>query len=105
MSAQETAFELDNITLRLGPVLELETASKLKDTLADQLNGCALVVDAGAVEQVHAAVLQLFAAFAPAAEAAGVFIEWEKVSPAFREAAACLGLAGALKLPAAEAAA
>jgi ABC-type transporter Mla MlaB component len=56
-------------------------------------------VDAGEVEQVDGAVLQLFASFVPAAETAGVFVEWQAVSDAFRAAADRLGLAALLQLP------
>ena len=99
MSESQCGLEIDNITLRLPERIIWTDTPRLKSLLVEQLNGCALMVDAGAVDTVDAAVLQLFASFMPAAADAGIFVEWEAVSQPFREAAAVTGLAAALELP------
>ncbi len=81
---------MSNTVLVLGPCLDLTLAAALKADL-ELLPEQDRVVDAGAVCRVTTPCLQVLLAARP---------RFTRVSPAFAEAAAILGIAGALQLPA-----
>lgn len=58
-----------------------------------------IVLDAGKVERVDTAVLQMLYSFVTSARAAGVRVSWGEVSTEFRAGARQLGLDKVLALP------
>lgn len=83
--------------LSLPAHLDIAHAGELKQALDAALaEKPPLLLDAGAVEQVDTAGLQLLLAFRRTRA-----IEWRNPSPALRDAAALAGMAGALALDAA----
>jgi anti-anti-sigma regulatory factor len=72
---------------------------ELRDALAVELRESdQLVLNAGGVQRVSTASLQILLGAIRAAEQRGIPARWEAASPALVEAAACLGLSAALKL-------
>jgi anti-anti-sigma regulatory factor len=73
---------------------------ELRDALTVELRDSdQLVLNAGGVRRVSTASLQILLGAIRAAEQRGMPTRWEAASPALIEAAACLGLGAALKLP------
>jgi anti-anti-sigma regulatory factor len=86
-------FHMDRqCTLREAEALKL-ALNAAEDSSGD------LTVDAGAVERIDTAGLQLLIAFAKRLELLERRLVWGPVSPAMRASARALGLAGALGLP------
>jgi anti-anti-sigma regulatory factor len=86
--------------------LTLDASCTLRETADLQFslvaaNGNPLVVDAGAVQRIDTAGLQLLVAMARRQQAAGRRLEWKAVSPELRQCSSRLGLDGALGLSAA----
>jgi anti-anti-sigma regulatory factor len=74
----------------------------LKVQLLDALEqGARVVLDAGEVERVDTAALQLLVLLRRELQARGATLDWRNASAAFNEAAGLLGLARILELPAA----
>ncbi|MGY0632975.1 STAS domain-containing protein [Luteimonas sp. A478] len=86
--------------LTLENDLGIEHCSLLKETLATCLDSSPLQVDAGAVERLHAASLQLLVAWLRDRTSAGLDTRWSACSDALHAAARSLGLEAALDLPA-----
>lgn len=81
--------------------VDIRSVQQLKDQLVAVLAKSrkkAIAVDAGAVERVDAAALQLLAAFVAAAKEHQRPVAWQSPSAAFAKAAADLGLTGPLVL-------
>lgn len=73
---------------------------ELRDALAaGLLESDPLILRAGSVQRASTAGFQILLGAIRAAEQRGIATRWESVSPAFIEAAACLGLEAALQLP------
>lgn len=80
--------------VRLGPSALIGDASQLHLQLLPLLDNAAPVaIDAGSVERVDTAVLQLLHAFGKERQARGRSLEWLAASNPLRAAAASLGLA------------
>lgn len=78
--------------------LGIEACTALKEALAAELHAPQVALDAGGVERVHTAGLQLLAAWWRAREASGLETGWTACSDTLRKAAATLGLDHALGL-------
>lgn len=78
--------------------LGIARSAELKELLAEHLHAKKRLVDAGAVEQVHTASLQLLAAWWRDRRAAGRTTGWAACSTPLRTAAWTLGLEKALEL-------
>ena len=73
--------------------MEIMDAADLRRSLSDVLaDGRPVVLDAGEVERVDTASLQVFAAFVRDARARGIRVEWRAPSDAMREAVQLLAL-------------
>jgi ABC-type transporter Mla MlaB component len=72
----------------------------VKATLIEALDAPALHIDGARVERVDTAALQLLVVFRREAAARGKTSAWQGVSAVMRDAAALLGLAQVLELPA-----
>lgn len=83
--------------------LGIEACTALKETLAADLHAPQIKVDAGKVERVHTAGLQLLLAWWRAREAAGLDTGWTACSDTLRTAATTLGLGALIGLDGAEA--
>lgn len=87
--------------LRLEPSCTLREAADLHfSMLAIRQEAAPLAIDAGAVERIDTAGLQLLASLARARVAAGGTLNWVAVSPELARCAARLGLEQTLALPA-----
>ncbi|SFR85920.1 STAS domain-containing protein [Dyella sp. OK004] len=73
----------------------------VKAELQAALSTASAELDASAVERVDTAALQLLAVFRREAASKGLAVAWVGASAALRDAAALLGLAHTLELPAA----
>ena len=67
--------------------------------LGRHLHAKSVVLEAGALQRVDAAGLQLLTAFLHSALARGIHVEWRSPALALRAAARHLGLETALRLP------
>jgi anti-anti-sigma regulatory factor len=77
-------------------------AAGLRDVLLARLGGGGpMVIDAGAVEEIDTAVLQLLASLWRSAAARGTVCSWSGVSEAMRRSANLIGMSDMLQLPAA----
>jgi len=86
-----------DITLEAS--VDVSMAAELRGTLDMALGGEGpLTVDAGAVERVDTAGVQLLLALRQESARRGRPLQWRAASPALRETAARLGLANALGL-------
>lgn len=72
--------------------LGIEACIALKDALAADLHTPQIMIDAGGVERVHTAGLQLLVAWWRAREATGLDTGWAACSDTLRSAATSLGL-------------
>jgi ABC-type transporter Mla MlaB component len=86
---------------RLAGALSIRSVGQTIGELRGALGSGTLRLDAGAVEQVDTAGLQLLVSALATASARGMAFEWVGVSATLRDAAAFLGLTDALRLPAA----
>lgn len=94
MDPLHTVSEMGETCVVFEPALDVTKVSVLHGELGRALKSAApLVLDAGRVERVDTAALQLLAAFFRAADAAGLTVRWQCVSPPLREATELLGLA------------
>lgn len=85
--------------LRLPAILGIAQLAELHPQFDQALEKAGpLALDASAVEQLDGAALQWLLAFHRAAREAGRAPDWRKPSPQLHEAAALLGLDGALGL-------
>ncbi|NLC61786.1 MAG: STAS domain-containing protein [Gammaproteobacteria bacterium] len=78
--------------------LGIDASGALKTALAAHLHAPSVELDAGGVERVHTAGLQVLLAWWQARESAGRQTRWSGCSETLRSAAATLGLATALGL-------
>lgn len=78
--------------------LGIEHCAALKQALGEHLDAPQRAVDAGAVERIHTASLQLLVAWWRDRSLAGRPTRWEACSDALRSAAGTLGLDAALDL-------
>lgn len=83
--------------------LGIEACAALKEALAADLHAPQVSIDAGGVERVHTAGLQLLATWWRAREAGGLETGWTACSDTLRAAAATLGLDQAMGLDKAQA--
>ena len=87
----------------LGDDLGIEAATDLKQHLAPHVaQPGPLVLDAGTVQRVHTASLQVLCSFVRQREQAGLATDFSAVSQSFRDAARLLGVGRQLGLPAAD---
>jgi phospholipid transport system transporter-binding protein len=87
--------------ITLDDVLDIAGAARLRDRFLQALDADgALIVEAGGVEHVDAAGVQLLYAFDHAARMAGRDVAWRSVSAALREAVVVLGLGDELRFSA-----
>lgn len=89
--------------------LNLDASCTLRETADLQFslvaaNGNPVVVNAGDVQRIDTAGLQLLVALAQRQKAAGRALEWKAASPELRQCSARLGLDEVLGLPAGDAA-
>ena len=84
--------------LRLPADLGIEHVAALRDELAAQLDATPLALDAGDVSRLHAAALQLLAAFCRERRDAGRATNWRAASATLRDGARVLGLGAMLDL-------
>jgi anti-anti-sigma regulatory factor len=82
----------------LGETVTIEQAGALHAELGRHLGAGQVVVEAGGVERVDAAGLQLLTAFVRAAHGRGTQVEWRSPSAVLRDGARRLGLSAALRL-------
>lgn len=88
------------IQINLSASLDITQVESLRASLADGLEqDLPILMDAGEVERVDAAALQLLCAFLVAAREAGLECTWEAVSPALQDGARLTGLEACLYLP------
>lgn len=81
------------VSLPLDAVADIRGVAELQQRLWDVLaQGHPVTIEAGAVERVDAAVLQLLLAFRRAAAEVGVGVHWGGVSSDFTQAARVCGL-------------
>jgi anti-anti-sigma regulatory factor len=90
-----------NASFALPANCSIRDAAQLKTALLGLLPQDSVAIDAGAVERIDTAGLQLLAAFMRDRAANGFGTEWCGVNATLRDAANILGLAGQLGLPAA----
>lgn len=89
-------------TVDLGPTLDITMVAELHGRLRELLETPGEVsLDAGELERVDAAGLQLLVAFTEHARSAALRVRWLGVSPCLEESAVLTGLGGLLELPAA----
>lgn len=86
--------------LMLPADCRMATQMALKDELLGMLDAGSVVLDGSQVERVDTAVLQLLVLFRREVAARGGTMSWREASGALGEAAALLGLAQTLELPA-----
>src|SRR5690554_1873746 len=89
--------------LKLDSDLGIEGCSALKQALSGHLDAPSLELDGADAARIHAASLQLLAAWWRARDAAGHETRWTACSESLRDAARILGLEAALGLAAAPA--
>ncbi len=88
-----------NEPLRLEAELGIEQAASLRAQLAQRLEDAKTVVlDAGEVQRIHTAAMQLFCLFCGDRRSAGREVSWHRPSPALRSAAALLGVTTLLQI-------
>lgn len=85
----------------LGSDLGIEGCTALRQTLAGHLDAASLEVDGAAAGRIHAASLQLLAAWWRDRDAAGHDTRWAACSESLQAAARTLGLDAVLGLAAA----
>ncbi len=85
--------------VRLPADCRLAAQAALKEQLQQVLQHGDIVVDAGALERVDTAALQLLVLFRRELEQAGGALAWRGANEVLREAAALLGLEQSLNLP------
>jgi ABC-type transporter Mla MlaB component len=90
----------DSAQLMLPADCRMATQMALKDELLGMLSAGAVVLDGSQVERVDTAALQLLLLFRREAVARDCTVSWHGASGALGEAAALLGLAQTLELPA-----
>ena len=82
----------------LGDTLTIEQVAAMHAELGRHLGATSIALDAGALQRIDAAGLQLLAAFMRTADGHGTKVEWRAPSPVLRDGARRLGLAGTLRL-------
>lgn len=99
---QETDNQaIDKMLINCDQVVDISVVNELHDHLKQAIaNKQNVEIDAGEVERVDAAVLQLFYSFIEHSKMADISVEWKRVSDAFRKACELLGLSTSLDLPA-----
>ncbi|MGA7799385.1 MAG: STAS domain-containing protein [Gammaproteobacteria bacterium] len=89
----------ESAVVGLGSTLDITVAADMHQRLRRVLEpNSAVSLDAGELERVDAAGLQVLAAFAEQARGEHVRVQWLAVSPCLEEAALLTGLAGCLGL-------
>ncbi|WAC63832.1 STAS domain-containing protein [Pseudoxanthomonas sp. SL93] len=86
----------------LGDDLGIEAATDLKQHLAPHLEQHTLVLDAGAVQRIHTASLQVLCSFVRQRQQAGLATDFGATSQSFRDAARLLGVGPQLGLTASD---
>lgn len=87
-------------TVDLGTTLDITMVAEMHKCLREHLETAGDVsLDAGEIERLDAAGLQLLVAFAEHARSAGLRVRWLGVSPSLEESAAISGLGNLLELP------
>jgi anti-anti-sigma regulatory factor len=90
-------------SLKIAAVCTLREAAAFKAQLLEQLDaGGDVGIDAGAVDKIDTAGLQLLAAFARKLASEGRGLSWSATTAELHKAAAQVGLLEALQLPAEE---
>lgn len=85
-------------TVALGEALTIEQVGTLHVELGRQLGRGQVILDAGGLQRIDAAGLQLLAAFVRTAAGRGARIEWRSPTATLRDAVRRTGLAPALRL-------
>lgn len=96
--ARDTPRATPGPIVTLDETLTIEQVGALHAELGRQLGCAQVVLDAGALQRIDAAGLQLLAAFVRTAAGRGAQIEWRSPTAALRDAARRTGLAPALRL-------
>lgn len=99
VSRQPTTTDDSPSTVQLGESLTIEQATAMHIELGRHLHAKSVVLEAGALQRMDAAGLQLLAAFVRTAQARGVLVEWRSPAPVLCAAARHLGLGTVLRLP------
>lgn len=84
--------------IALGEMLTIEQVGAMHAELGRHLDAKNMALEAGALQRVDAAGLQLLTAFVRAAENRGARLEWRSPTAALRDGARRLGLVDALRL-------
>jgi anti-anti-sigma regulatory factor len=100
MGKAKTADKMDG-RVALPVDCRIAEAPALKAVLQAALDTPAVTLEAGAVERIDTAALQLLAVFRREATVRGVAVTWSGAGGALRDGAARLGLVQTLELPAA----
>lgn len=87
--------------MTLASVLDAAHGDELRASLNELIeNPQPVTLDAGEVERVDTAGLQVLAAFVTTRRSQGRAIEWQKISPELRRATELLGLSALMELTA-----
>jgi anti-anti-sigma regulatory factor len=90
-----------NAHMTLASVLDAAHGDELRASLNELIeNPQPVTLDAGEVERVDTAGLQVLAAFVTTRRSQGRAIEWQKISPELRRATELLGLSALMELTA-----
>lgn len=98
-SAAPAGSDPSRDSFHLGEAFTIETVRARYAELGALLGRPRVVLDAGALEAIDTAGLQLLAAFVAEAQREGTQVAWQGVTPALRQGAQRLDLAGVLGLP------
>lgn len=85
--------------IALGEMLTIEQVGAMHAELGQHLGAKRVALDAGALQRVDAAGLQLLTAFVRAAGDRGAQLEWRSPTAVLCDGARRLGLSTALRLP------
>lgn len=88
----------DVSSVSLGDILTIAEVTAMHGELGRHLGAGCVALDAGALQRVDAAGLQLLTAFVRAADSRGTKIEWRSPSAVLRDGARRIGLTAALCL-------
>jgi len=93
----------ENFVIQCAPVVDINSANALYENLKLVIEeNSGVDIDAGDVDRVDGAILQIFVGFYREAKTLGLPVTWTKVSQAFYQACDLLGLCEVLELPAME---
>ncbi|MEO8808965.1 MAG: STAS domain-containing protein [Rhodanobacter sp.] len=99
-SGKAATIDEPEVMVRLPADCRLAAQAALKMKLQDTMDRGDIVVDAGGLERIDTAALQLLVVFRRELERSGGELRWHGTNQTLHEAAALLGLEELLNLPA-----